>query len=133
MAVMGIASGVKVGSSDHGDWKAVTGTFKAINVHTGEEFLSSTCFLPDVAMDMIFGEVKNGQRVEFAFNIIAELNEESDVGFIYKAVPLFKEEFNPLKALEERLKGGTLALEAPKQKKGGKIKAVAKEEALPTE
>lgn len=116
MAIMGIASGYKSGESEHGVWHALTGQFKAINPHTGKEFISGKAFLPDVALDLLLGEVVQGRTVEFAFKIIAQLDEASPVGWSYTAVPLIKEEHNPLAALEAKLKA-PLMIGAPKQKK----------------
>jgi hypothetical protein len=120
MTIMGIASGVKTGESEHGPWYALTGQFKATNPHTGQVYMSGKCFLPEVALDLLLGQVNQGNTVEFAFTIIAQLDEQSPVGWSYTAVPLLKQEHNPLEALEAKLDAKLLA--APKQEKINKKK-----------
>lgn len=109
MRVIGMASGVKSGTTNFGDYTALTGVFKATNLDTGAIMGGSTCFLPDVALDMVAGLLAMGKAVEFGFDIHADLNENSPVGFSYSAIPLASGEHDPLAALEAKLNPPVLA------------------------
>lgn len=50
MRVYGQAVGEKTGTSAYGDWNALVGRFKAVNLETGEEMEASQCFLPEIAL-----------------------------------------------------------------------------------
>lgn len=109
LRVVGVANGVKRGTSDYGDWEALVGMFKATNLITGENHRSSKCFLPDVATDMIASVVSNGSPVEFAIDIHAVVDDESQLGYTYAVHPLLEPgEDDAIARLEKHL-----ALPAP--------------------
>ena len=121
MRVFGTASGVKTGVSDYGDWSALSGMFRAINPVTGETFDSGVCFLPDVALDLIVGQLNSGAAsVDFAFDVLAALDESSAVGYSYRAVPIIQQENNPISRLEALISEKAPALLAPASVKGKK-------------
>lgn len=99
--VVGVASGIKTGSTQFGDWVALTGNFAAINLETGEQFRSGVCFLPDVALDPVVGQLNSGaSAVEFGYTIGAKANSEIAVGYEYYARPLVEpDENDPLEKL----------------------------------
>lgn len=100
---MGSASGIKKGTTDFGDWEALTGIFRAISP-SGEVFEASTCFLPDVALGMITGQLHAGAvGVDFAFRLHAVLDDGSPVGFSYRAEPLINTVDNPLDRIAKLL------------------------------
>ena len=112
MRVIGIAHKAIPGDGDMGPYVSFKGNFKAVNLLTGEEFRSGTCFLPDVAADIIEGAVMGSENgsVEFAFDIIATYDNSSAVGYCYNADPLIKaDENDPVAALEK-----AAGIEAPK-------------------
>lgn len=121
---MGSAQGVKTGVSDFGEWRALTGQFRAIALsgdNAGEVFDSAVCFLPDVALDLVVAQLIGGANaVDFAFDISAVLDESVAVGYSYRATPLIEaEEESPFARLEKKL--AALALPAPtEEKKNGK-------------
>ena len=121
MRILGSASGVKSGVSDYGDWKALSGQFRATNPETGEQTDAATAFLPDVALDMITGALDGGATaVDFAFDIFAVLDDSSSVGYTYRASPLLQAaEDSPINRIAAKLQA---MLPAPKtdEKKGGK-------------
>jgi len=120
MRVIGVASGVKTGTSDHGDWVALLGNFKATNLVTGEIFQSGKCFLPDIASDMIAPVVSSGQPVEFAIDIYVQIDDESATGYIYGIKPLVTPGADDaISRLEHAV---TNMLEAPKDEKPAKEK-----------
>lgn len=109
----GSASGTKEGTTDYGDYRALTGVFRAINP-AGEVFESGVCFLPDVALDMITGALDGGATsVDFAFKIYAALDAESNVGYTYRAEPLLNQTDNPLDRIAGLLTGPKAAPKAP--------------------
>jgi hypothetical protein len=100
---MGSASGTKKGTTDFGDWEALIGIFRAISP-SGDVFESGTCFLPDVALGMITGQLNAGAvGVDFAFRLYAVLDENSPVGFSYRAEPLLNTVDNPLDRIAKLL------------------------------
>lgn len=132
--VVGVASGVKSGTTDFGDWQALTGTFAAQNLETGEQFRSGVCFLPDVGLDPILGQLGAGANaVEFGW--VVGIQEDDDVvcGYSYYVRPLIAaDENDPLKeltakmtvrALEDQSTGENDPEPKPTPKKGGKSKA----------
>lgn len=118
----GTASGSKVGVSDFGEWTALTGQFRGLNLSTGETFDSGICFLPDVANDMVLGALNSGATaVDFAFDVGVVLDEDSATGYVYRASPVLQEEANPISRLEEKM-AALAALPAPTEEVKGKGK-----------
>ena len=111
----GIASDIKSGVSDFGEWEALTGQFRAINAETGEVFDSGVCFLPDVALDLVKGQLASGAKaVEFAFEISAVEDETVSVGYSYRASPLLEmAEDDPMQRLMVKVPTFAPALSAP--------------------
>ncbi|MBL0233288.1 MAG: hypothetical protein IPQ08_06445 [Chitinophagaceae bacterium] len=111
---MGSAQGVKEGVSDFGEWRALTGQFRAIALsgeNSGAISDSAVCFLPDVALDLVCAQLTGGaSAVDFAFDISAVMDESVAVGYSYRATPLIEaEEESPISRLEKKL----AALPAP--------------------
>ncbi len=116
MRVVGIADGIKVGTSTYGEWTAFTGQFVATDLRTGEEHRSGTLFLPEVATDVLAPVVReqNGAPVEFAFDIGAT-STTTEIGYEYNVTPLVEaKENDPLQSLVSRL--NLPALPAPVKK-----------------
>lgn len=86
--VWGIASGLKSGSSDFGEWTALTGDFKGCPLKTGEISRSGVLFVPDVLLDLIQPRVEQGQVVEFAFELGIRAESDSATGYVYVCRPL---------------------------------------------
>lgn len=116
--VFGSASGTKTGVTDFGEWIALTGQFRAIAKETGECFDSAVCFLPDVAQDLVIGQLNAGAKaVDFAFDISAVADESVPIGFTYRAAPVLQmEEDSPIARIEAKMK----ALAAPKTEEAPK-------------
>jgi len=110
--IVGIASGIKTGSTDYGEYAGLTGNFAARNIKTGESFRSGVAFLPDVANDPIIGQLQAGaSAVEFGWIIGVKTDDESTVGYVYYARPLIEaDENDPLELLAAKM-GTTPALE----------------------
>lgn len=120
MRVIGQAKGIKTGTSDYGDWAALTGIFEATNIETGEVYRSGVCFMPEIAQDMVIPALMqdSATAVDFAFEIGAEASEDSSVGYVYTIKPLIEAaESDPLRALSEQVQK---SLPAPKEEKAKK-------------
>lgn len=115
LRVYGTANGVQTGSSNFGEWTALKGMFKAVNLLTGEAFNAGKCFLPDVAMDSIVPVVISGQPVEFAIDVFVSPSDTVAVGYEYNIKPLVAvTEDSALARLEQQI---AAALPAPKKGK----------------
>lgn len=103
MRVYGQATNFKTGSSTYGAWVKFIGNFKAVNLETGETYLSGAIFLPQTVSEMLFSVLKDGGNTEFAFDI-GVIGTATLVGYEFTVKPLIKANLsNPLKMLEERL------------------------------
>lgn len=103
--VVGVASGTKSGSTDFGDWRALTGNFAAQNLVTGEKFRSGVCFLPDVALDPIVGQLDSGATgIQFGWVIGIKGDDSVQCGYTYYARPLIEaDENDPLEQLTAKM------------------------------
>lgn len=122
----GVATGTKTGESNFGPWCALIGSFKAINLETGEEKRAGTCFLPDVALDMILPQLAPAKvnAVEFGFDIGVKKDDDSATGYIYVAEPCLQvSENDPLELITKKIDAP--ALPAPDKKESKKEKAAA--------
>lgn len=115
MEVFGVASGIKKGETDKGPWYAFTGAFQAMNMDTGQIARSGVLFLPDVAGNLLLGELdrEENKAVEFAFRIGVRGDEDSVTGYVYVAEPLMPvAENDPIELLSRKIK----ALPGPEKK-----------------
>ena len=82
MRVIGNAIGHKSGTSQYGEWTALSGMFEAVNLETGEAHQSSQLFLPDVALTPIMVQLAQpGVRgVEFVIDITVRHNPDARPG-----------------------------------------------------
>lgn len=113
MDVYGIASGVKKGESQYGQWFGFIGSFQATNLETGEVFRSGQCFLPNVAGYTLLPAVQaeGVKSVEFGFRI-GIIDSDVPTGFEYIAESLLKmSENDPLELMMKHIP----ALAAPKK------------------
>ena len=123
--IMGYAKTFENKTTTYGDSTAFHGDFKGINVETGEDFRSGTCYLPDVASDLLKNALDtNPGIIEFGFNIsvvgVKGRTEGENGKYEYRCTPLMKaSENDPMLALENKLRDAAEA--KPKlTKKGGK-------------
>lgn len=106
--VIGNATGVKVGTSQYGDFTGVTGLFEFTNTATGEVTASTTAYVPDVLLGYI--QPSLGETRQFAVEIYAKQDSNSPVGFSYTFKPLIEAQ-DPLLEMRTQLN----AIEAPKK------------------
>jgi len=104
--VVGIARGLRHGTSTYGDFTALTGDFVAealVGAKVGSRFRTGQLFLPDVAQNLVQPTVENlakGDGVEMAFTIGVIATESSNTGYEYTASFLVEPSANdPLEAL----------------------------------
>lgn len=118
MSVIGVASDFKPGQTDLGPYIKLLGMFKAINVETGELFVSGACIIPGSGNDLVYGQLKaltEGGSVEFAFRIGVRYtpNSKGGVPYSYDVEQVFEpSQADPLAALEAKI-SDVLSLPAP--------------------
>ena len=105
LRVYGKARGTKSDVSQYGTWTAFIGSFRAVNLVTGEEFASSKIFLPNQAEEMLLGVLGGNDVVDFGFDIGVSENETSATGYEFTVKPLLqpKEEDDPLAQMAKML------------------------------
>ena len=108
--VMGIASGVRTGRTQYGDFTGLTGQFEAVRIDTGETFIAPQCFLPEPMNGMIAAKVQtrdeetgNTMTAQFAVEVGVK-PATNNVGYEYTVRPIVEvEEADPLAALRKAL------------------------------
>lgn len=128
--ILGYARTSEIKKTTFGDSIGFHGSFKGIDVETGEEFQSGVCYLPDVASDMLNNAMLDTEGVvEFGFKIfvvgVKGRTEGEGNKYEYRCAPLMEvSENDPLNALETRIKNKQLA--APKVTEAPKLAAKGK-------
>lgn len=120
----------EVGDSTFGEYVAYLGTFKAINLDTGEVYRSKKCLFPqlvsDALVDAVIDAEANKTIVEAAVRIgmrrtvkFDKAGAETGIGYEYTMMPLIPigEADDPLAALEQRASN---LLPAPTEDDGDK-------------
>lgn len=101
--VFGMASDVKHGESQYGPYTEFRGQFRALNLHTGEEYQAGKCFLPVVASNLLEGILTSVDAAQFAFDIGVK-EADTQIGYEYTVTPLIAaDEADPLTALANSL------------------------------
>lgn len=111
MSLIGIARRYKVVPTDKGESIKFLGSFKAVNLATGEETVSGACFLPGAIPDLIFGALGDSadREVEFAFRISAHFDSSAITKYVYDVESLIPvSEADPLKQLERAMTANLL-------------------------
>ena len=103
---VGIARGIKTGTTNYGEYQALTGEFVAealAGEKVGNRYRSGTLFLPNVALDLVTPAVNNiarGEGIEMAFEVGIERDTTSAIGYVYTANFLMEPAMNdPLEQL----------------------------------
>lgn len=81
----GTVTGSREGTTDMGEWTALTGQFAAVNRY-GEEFGAPQLFLPEPLAGMLYAQavqLEPGRSIEIGVQVAVKLSEESPVGFEY--------------------------------------------------
>lgn len=73
----GYASGVKSGTTQYGEWHALTGEFAATNLETGEIFMAKTGIVPgpmgDALVDTVTERLAEDASSKVAFSVIVSV------------------------------------------------------------
>jgi hypothetical protein len=94
MHVIGKANRVKEGVGDFGPWQKLMGQFEAVNLETGEVFVSPQCILPEPMNGMVAGQILNAEAgaapvIEFALEIGVEASGKAGgTGYEFTTRPL---------------------------------------------
>jgi len=119
--VVGVVTGLAVGTSNFGEWVAFKGEFRVVR-HDGAEFYGVKLFLPDPAQTLLVTAFKtmgadSGAHIEVALDIGIKPSDVP-IGYEYTATPLVEvKTSDPLTALLARVEGKSApALPAPKVK-----------------
>lgn len=111
----GQATGMKGGVSEYGEFVRFLGNFRGVNAETGEVFHSGSLILPRTAENLLVGVLNTGAtNVTFAFKIGIRFEEEAATKYVYVIEPMTDSgESDPLRELEDKIKGALPALAAP--------------------
>jgi hypothetical protein len=109
LRVMGLLQKYESGESDYGVYQAFLGMFKAMNVETGDQFVSGKLFVPGTITELLKGIVDSGNvPTKIAFEIGVKLSPDSQIGYEYTVkslletqVSLFDEIQTQILSLEE--------------------------------
>ncbi len=88
LKVVGITTEARPGQTDKGEFIKFGGTFRAINLQTGEAFEASTAIFPNFIADSLAAALAQSQEVEFGILIGAKANATSVTGYEYTVRPL---------------------------------------------
>lgn len=126
--VYGVATGLIPGEHPtHGTYLGFSGNFGAINQATGEEFVSTKCFLPDPMPGLIEAAMAKSESVEFALQVDVIRRDNLAVGYEYLVKPLIEaQEADPLAHLKKIAVSKVAQLEAPKAEVAEEPKAKKK-------
>lgn len=96
--VIGVATGIKTGTTNYGPWVGLMGNFEVIRTKDGKKFLSGTAFLPEPFNGMIASAVLAGLRPDengevnppaIRFVIVVTIKpSNAAIGYEYVAKPL---------------------------------------------
>lgn len=114
MKVYGTARKAKPDQSDLGPYVRFSGSFRAMNIATGEMFESGVMILPGIAQDLIMGALDSdgAEAVDFGFIISVKYNAESVTKYEYDIQSLMSpSRDDPLERLAAQM--GLVALPAP--------------------
>jgi hypothetical protein len=88
LKVVGITTEARPGQTEKGEIIKIGGTFRAINLQTGEVFEASTAIFPNFIADSLAAALAQSQEVEFGILIGAKANATSVTGYEYTVRPL---------------------------------------------
>lgn len=124
--IYGLARKAAPDSSQYGDFVRFRGSFKAVNLETGETMQSGSLILPSTAQELLAGAFsEDTTEVKFGFQICVKYDVKVATKYTYTVVNLLAAAQNdPMKALEAEISHEVKALMAPKDEdRGGKKKA----------
>jgi len=119
MDVFGLVRKSVPGTSDYGDYVKFRGSFKAINLETGEAVQSGALILPRTAEEVLQGAMSDDvNEVQFGFRIVAKYDADAVTKYTFQIIPLMNPaENDPLVLLESKIAEDFKKLAAPKADK----------------
>lgn len=90
LKVVGITTGAKPGQTDKGEYLKLMGTFRAVNLLTGEVFDSAQAILPSFISDGLAVALAQSDEVEFALVIGAKYDKSAVTEYAYTVRPLIE-------------------------------------------
>jgi len=88
LKIAGITTEARPGQTDKGEFVKFGGTFRAVNLQTGETFESATAIFPNFIAESLAAALAQSQEVEFGILIGAKANATSVTGYEYTVRPL---------------------------------------------
>ena len=108
--IIGIANGVKTGTSNYGDWIAFQGKFEASNHVDGLSYASNQAFIVEPLQSMLVDALQNSDEIRFAITVDAKRRDDLNQGYEYLVTPHIQaKENDPL----EDLRASIPAIAAP--------------------
>jgi len=104
--IYGIARKAKPDSSEYGNFVRFTGSFRAVNLDTGEIYESGAMILPGVAQDLLAAALDNDSvtDVQFGFEIGIAYAPDVVTKYVYTVESMIKPaENDPMLMLEKQL------------------------------
>lgn len=86
--IVGIADGIREGSSNFGDWVAFIGKFVARRNSDKREFAGSEAYIPEPLQSMLLAALKESGTVQVAVKVCAKYHERSTTKYTYYVKPL---------------------------------------------
>lgn len=120
MDVYGLARKAIPGESQYGPYVKFSGSFKAVNLDTGETVQSGALILPGTAQELLAGAFSDdATEIKFGFKIGVKYDKESKgTGYSFVVTSLTEPaENDPLVALENQIVNERKKLAAPAAKK----------------
>lgn len=119
MDVFGLVRKSVPGSSDYGDYVKFRGSFKAVNLETGESVQSGALILPRIGEEVLQGAMSDDvNEVQFGFRIVAKYDADAVTKYTFQIIPLMNPaENDPLVLLESKIAEDFKKLAAPKADK----------------
>lgn len=128
MKVYGTARKAKPDQSDLGSYIRFSGSFRAMNIATGEMFEAGVVILPGIAQDLLMGALdsEDAEAVDFGFMISVKYDAESVTKYVYDIQSLMApSKDDPLERLAAQM--GLVALPKPAEEKEVETPAEEKE------
>lgn len=90
----GVASGVKSGESQYGEWEILLGEFAATNSQTGEIYAGGACAVPGAMGEVILSQLKSAlmedaaSKLKFSVDIFAKVSPRDPNKYEYIVRPV---------------------------------------------
>lgn len=98
--IIGIANGVKTGTSNYGPWVAFQGKFEASNHVDGLNYASNQAFIVEPLQSMLMAALETTDEIRFAITVDVKRRDDLNQGYEYLVTPhIHAKENDPLEDL----------------------------------